>query len=110
MEEIKMKNCITVQLKKGEIWVKISETAEEKEMIECLKKKMTELKKLYKGDTTPIKVTGKILKNKEMEEIQAIIKEKIDVEIDFESPKTLGLARNQKSISSRNKILRNHIL
>jgi len=45
-----------------------------------------------------------------MEEIQSIIKEKIDVEIDFESPKTLGLARNKKSISSRNKIFRNHFL
>jgi len=110
MEEKKMKNCITIQLKKEEIWIKIKEEAEEKEIIECLKKKLIELKKLYKGDTTPIKVTGKILKNREMEEIQSIIKEKIDVEIDFESPKTLGLARNKKSISSRNKIFRNHFL
>lgn len=105
-----MRNCITIQLKKEEIWIKIKEDAEEKEIIECLKKKLVDLKKLYKGDTTPIKVTGKILKNKEMEEIQSIIKEKINVEIEFETPKTLGLARNQKSISSRNKILRNHFL
>lgn len=86
-----MKNCITIQLKKDEIWIKIKEEAEEKEIIECLKKKMVDLKELYKGDTTPIKVTGKLLKNKEIEEIQAIIKENIEVEIDFESPKTLGL-------------------
>lgn len=105
-----MRSCITIQLKKDELWIKIKEEAEEKEIIECLKKKLVDLKKLYKGDTTPIKVTGKILKNKEMEEIQAIIKEKIDVEIDFESPKTLGLARHKKSISSRNKIVRNHLL
>lgn len=89
-----MKNCITVRLKKNEIWLNINEEAKEKEMLECLEKKVKELKKLYKDDTTPIKVTGKILKNKEMEEIQAIIKEKIDIEVDFESPKTLGLARN----------------
>lgn len=86
-----MTSCITIQLKKDEIWMKIREEAEEKEIIECLKEKLVDLKKLYKGDTTPIKVTGKILKNKEMEEIQEMIKEKINVEIDFESPKTLGL-------------------
>ena len=86
-----MKNCISIQLKKNEICIKIQEDAEEKEIIECLKTKIVDLKKLYKEDTTPIKVTGKILKNKEMEEIQKIIKEEIDVGIDFESPKTLGL-------------------
>jgi len=40
MEEKKMKNCITIQLKKEEIWIKIKEEAEEKEIIECLKKKL----------------------------------------------------------------------
>lgn len=86
-----MKNCITIQLKKDEIWIKIKEEAEEKEIVECLKEKIVDLKKLYKGDTTPIKVVGKILKNKDIEEIQKIIKEEIDVEVDFESPTTLGL-------------------
>ena len=86
-----MKNCITIQLKKDEIWIKIREEAEEKEIIECLKEKITDLKKLYKGDTTPIKVVGKILKNKEIDEIKEIIKENIDVEVEFESPTTLGL-------------------
>ena len=87
----KMKNCITIQLKTNEIWIKINEEAEENEILECLKEKIIDLKKLYKGDTTPIKVVGKILKNKEMEEIQNIIEEQINVEIEFESPKTLGL-------------------
>ena len=93
-----MGNSITIQLKKNEIWIKIKEEAEEKEILESLKAKLVELKKLYKDDTTPIKITGKVLKNKEMEEIQKTIKEKIDVEIEFESPKTLGLARNKKIV------------
>lgn len=93
-----MTNCITIQLKKNEIWIKIKEEAEEKEITEGLKEKIVDLKKLYKDDKTPIKVTGKVLKNKEMEEIQSIIKKEIDVEVEFESPKTLGLARNKKSI------------
>lgn len=86
-----MKNCVTIQLKKDEIWVKISEEAEEKEITECLNKKIKDLKKLYKDDKTPIKVTGKVLKNKEMEEIQNIIKDTINVDIEFESSKVLGL-------------------
>lgn len=93
-----MRNCIIIQLKKNEILIKIKEEAEEKEIIESLKAKLVELKRLYKDDSTPIKVTGKILKNKEMEEIGQIIKEKIDVGIEFESPKILGLARNKKII------------
>lgn len=104
-----MENCITIMLKKNEIWIKIKENAEEKQIIENLEEKISELKKLYKDDTTPIKVTGKVLKNKQMEEIQELIKEQIDVEIEFESPKTLGLARNNKIIQSRNKIIRNNI-
>lgn len=86
-----MKNCVTIQLKKDEIWIKIDEEAEESKIIECLKNKIIDLKKLYKDDKTPIKVVGKVLKNKEMEEVQKIIKDEINVEVDFESPKTLGL-------------------
>lgn len=86
-----MKNCINIQLKKDEILIRIQEDAEEKEIVECLKEKIEELKNLYKDDTTPIKITGKVLKNKQMEEIKNIIKEKIEVDVDFESPTTLGL-------------------
>lgn len=87
-----MKNCVSINLKKNEILIKISENAEQREIIESLKKKIPELKKLYKDEKTPITVTGKILKNKEIDEIQNLIKEKIDVEIEFDMPKTLGLS------------------
>ena len=94
-----MKNCINIQLKKDEILIKIQEDAEEKEILECLKEKIEELKNLYKDDTTPIKITGKVLKNKEMDEIKNIIKEKIEVEVEFESPTTLGLYGIKKGFS-----------
>lgn len=92
-----MKNCIRITLKKNEIVIKIAEEAQQSEIKECLKKKLTELKKLYKEEKTPIKVTGKILKNKEIEEIQNIIQEKIEVEIDFDMPKSLGLSSITRS-------------
>ena len=41
-----MKNCISINLKKNEILIKISENAEQREIIESLKKKIPELKKL----------------------------------------------------------------
>ena len=96
---LNMKNCVMVQLKKDEIIVKINEEAEQKEIIECLKKKMADLKKLYKNDKTPIYVVGKVMKNKEMDEVQKIIKEEIDVNVEFESPKMLGLHGIKKTFS-----------
>lgn len=92
-----MKNCVSINLKKDEIVIKLSDAAEQTEIIEALTKKLNELKKLYKDEKTPIMVTGKILKNKEMDEIQNLIKEKIDVEIDFDTPKGLGLYNIKKA-------------
>lgn len=99
-----MKNCISVNLKKNEIVLKISEKANQEEIIECLKKKLTELKKLYKEEKTPIRVTGKILKNKEIDEIQALIKEKIDVDIEFDTPKTLGLHSIKRTFNKKTEV------
>ena len=57
-------NCVSINLKKDEILVKINDNATQDAIIENLEKKITELKKLYKNEQTPIRVTGKILKNK----------------------------------------------
>ena len=92
-----MKNCISINLKKDEIVIKISEQAEQADIIANLKKKLPELKKLYKDEKTPILVTGKVLKNKEIDQIRELIKEKIDVEIDFDVPKGLGLHSIKKT-------------
>ncbi len=92
-----MKNCVSINLKKDEIVIKISEQAEQADIIANLKKKLPELKKLYKDEKTPILVTGKVLKNKEIDQIRELIKEKIDVEIDFDVPKGLGLHSIKKT-------------
>ena len=86
-----MKNCVGINLKKDEILIRISENAEQKEIVECLNKKIPALKKLYKNEKTPICVMGKVLKNSEIEEIKNIIQENIDVLVSFDSPKVLGL-------------------
>lgn len=85
------KNSVAINLKKEQIVIKLDEESKQEEIVETLKKKLTELKKLYKNEKTPILVTGKILKNKEIDEIQKLIKNEIDVEIEFDAPKSLGL-------------------
>lgn len=92
-----MKNCVSINLKKDQIVIKLSDEAQQIEIVEALKKKLTELKKLYKDEKTPIMVIGKILKNKEMDEIQELIKSKIDVKVDFDMPKSLGLSSIKKT-------------
>ena len=86
-----MRNPVGISMKKDEIIIRISEKATHDETIECLNKKIPALKKLYKTEKTPIFVTGKVLKNKEIEEVKKIITDAIDVEVTFDSPKVLGL-------------------
>lgn len=87
-----MNNCVSINLKKDYIVIKISEDAEQRKIIGDLNKKLPELKKLYKDEKTPIKIVGKVLKNKEIDEIQDLIKQNIDVDVDFDMPKSLGLS------------------
>jgi len=86
-----MRNPVRINMKRDEIIIMISESANHDEIVECLNGKIPALKKLYKAEKTPICVMGKVLKNKEIDEIRNIIKDKIDVEITFDSPKVLGL-------------------
>ena len=86
-----MKSCITINLRKDNIIIKINEDSSQEEIVYMLRKKIPELKKLYQGETTPILITGKVLKNKEIDEIQELIKRYLDVNMKFDSPRTLGL-------------------
>lgn len=95
-----MRNCITINLKKDYIIIKIQEDADYETIIASFRKKLPDLKKLYKNEKTPIKISGKVLKNKEIDEIQELIKEKIDVDIEFDMPKSLGLASIKKTYQS----------
>lgn len=94
-----MKNCITIQTKKDSVTIKISEEAIQEEILKDLKKKLPELKKLYKDDTTPILITGKIIKNDEMDEIKEVIQGTLQVEIEFDSPRILGLHGIKKTFN-----------
>ena len=94
-----MKNCVSIQTKKDKVIIKINEEATQKDILIDLKKKMPELKKLYQNETTPILITGKVFKNKEMDQIKELIQNVISVEVEFDSPKTLGLHGIKKAFS-----------
>lgn len=94
-----MKEYIAIQTKKDKVMMKIDMQAEQKQILQELKKKVTELKKLYKEDTTPIFITGKVFKNKEMEQIQEVIQKVLPVEVKFDSPKILGLHGIKRTFS-----------
>lgn len=94
-----MKNCISVQTKKDKVIIKINEDATRKEVMSDLKKKMTELKKLYKEDTTPILITGKIFKNEEMDKVKEAIQKVLPVSVEFDSPRILGLHGIKRTFS-----------
>lgn len=91
------RSTITIQQKQNEILLKIHEQASQEEILKELKRKLLELKKMYGNEKTPIFITGKVLKNKEIEEIEGIIKQNIDVKIEFDSPRDLGLYSIKKT-------------
>lgn len=91
IEEKIEKQNISINLKKEEIIVKILQDASHEEIIEEIKEKLPKLKDLYQNEKTPMYIIGKNLENDEMDEICNLIKEQIDVEIRFDSPKELGL-------------------
>ena len=94
-----MRSCVKVNLTNENLIIKLNEEAEQKDIVENLKKKITQLKKLYKDAKTPILIAGKVLKENERIEIKNIIQEKIDVKVSFDMPQELGLHGIKKSFS-----------
>ena len=96
---VKMKNCISVSQKSNLVIIKINEDADFNDIVRCIKAKVAQLKKLYKDEKTPIKVIGKVLKNKEIEVIEKIITQTLDVEVDFDMPRELGLSNIKRTFA-----------
>lgn len=86
-----MRNCTVVTIGTKEIKIKVDEKATHVELMESLKKKMNKIKDIYEDEKLPIRFAGKILRIKEMEEVEELIHKTIPVKINFDSPKALGL-------------------
>lgn len=82
---------ITINLKKDEVLIKIDDDVPQRKILLELSKKLKELKIMYQDEKVTIRVTGKVLTNKELEEIKKLIKKEMDAEVKFDTPTTLGL-------------------
>lgn len=94
-----MKNGISIITKENEIVVKINEELSQKEILDSVKKKIAEIKKIRKENDLPLFITGKNLSEEESKEIEKIIKDKIDIQITFDIPKILGLHGIKKAFN-----------
>ena len=92
-----MRSCLNVSQKNNLILIKINEEAEFDLLEKSIRHKVSQLKKIYKESKTPITITGKVLKNKEMDIIERIISKELEVEVDFDMPKELGLHNIKKT-------------
>ena len=95
--ETKETNHIKIQLNKDKILIKMSQKATYEDILKEVQDKLPKLSKLYQDEKTPIYIVGKNLDNEQMEELEKMITEKIDVEVDFDSPKELGLSGIKKT-------------
>lgn len=86
-----MKSVLLISIKKDEIIIKLNEEAEHEKVLEALEKKMPVLKKLYREARHPIRIAGKTLKEKELEEIKEIVKKEVGTELLCEDANELGL-------------------
>ncbi len=107
-------NGIIFNLKKRHITVKINDETEYKTVITCLKKKLPELKKLYKDSTPEIYIMGKEFSNKEIYSIQKIVDKFFDIDVNFSCSKMLGLHGIRKTFYkdiavSKTKFIRNSL-
>ena len=93
-------NCLNVFQRNNYVVIKINDNAEFNDIEKEVKKKVTQLKKIYKDDKTPIKVIGKVLKNKEIEIIEKLITDVLNVEVEFDMPREMGLSNIKKTFLS----------
>ena len=98
-------SCISINLKKEETLVKIEDNATEEEIIGELKIKLAELTKLYQEEKTPIRVTGKILSEQELQDVRNIVKEYLDVQINFNTNFQRGSVRSGQKIEAKGSVV-----
>lgn len=86
-----MKSVIKILSNRNNIVIKIDESGTEKTILKELKEKLPKLSTFYEEEKTPILVTGKMLKSETIDKIQKLINDFINVKVEFDSPRTMGL-------------------
>ena len=95
-----MKSCLNVFQRNNGVVIKINEGSDFETIKKEIKHKVLQLKKLLKEEKIPIKVIGQVLKNREIEQIEAIIKENLGVDVEFDMPREMGLSNIRKTFAT----------
>ena len=109
-----MINGIGFNLRRRQIVIRVDEDVDARIVAFTLKKKMGELKKLYKDVEPRIFVTGKSFKLREREEIKKVFSKYFESDVKFDGSKMLGLYGirkpfNREIASSETKFVRNSL-
>ena len=96
-----MLNNIKISQTTEEIVLNVNVVAEIDDISEELKEKIIKLKEFYQSAKTPIRITGRLFTEGEMEKLKKIINNEIDVEVKFDSPSDLlGLHAIKKTFKT----------
>ena len=96
-----MLNNIKISQTTEEIILNVNVVAEIEEIVEEIKTKIVKLKEFYRSAKTPIRITGRLFTEGEMERLKKIINDEIEVEIKFdETSDLLGLHAIKKTFQT----------
>ena len=82
-------NNIKISQTTDEIVLNVNIVADIEEVTEELQTKILKLKEFYKSAKTPIRITGRLFTEGEMDRLRKIINNEIEVEINFDEPSDL---------------------
>lgn len=100
-----MLNNIKISQRAEEIVLNVNIIAEMHEIIEELESKIPKLKDFYQSSRIPIRVTGKLFSENEIEIIKRIIQDEIDVEVKFDDVSDLlGLHAIKKTFQTNTEV------
>lgn len=96
-----MLNNIKISQTTDEIVLNVNVVADVEEVYEELESKIGKLKDFYQAAKIPMRVTGKLFTESEMEKIKKIINQEIETEVNFDSPSDLlGLHAIKKTFEN----------
>lgn len=84
-----MLNNIKISQTTDEIILNVNIVSDIEEIAEELQTKIVKLKEFYQSAKTPIRITGRLFTEGEMERLKKIINNEIEVEINFDEPSDL---------------------
>jgi septum site-determining protein MinC len=100
-----MLNNIKISQTTEEITLNVNVIAEMHEVIEELQAKLPKLRDFYQSSKIPIRVTGRLFTESEIETIKKIINDEIDVEVKFDDVSDLlGLHAIKKTFETKTEI------